>query len=87
MINGASVGTWAHDRVSVRSEFLMISFKGTPSIFSTSLKNDNHEATHKEGCICLLGIVERGVMIYLILTILFIADQFFQLFAEQMNFS
>ena len=87
MINSASVGTWAHDRVSVRSEFLMISFKGAPSFFSTSLKDDNHKAAHKEGSIRLLSIVERGVMIYLILTILFIADQFFQLFAEQMNFS
>ena len=75
MINGASVGAWTHDSISVRSELLLVRFESIPSFFCTSFENDYHETTHKEGSIGLLSIVKRGVMIYLIFAILFIADQ------------
>jgi len=77
MVDGAFVSTWAHDGVSVRSEFLMIRFKGSPCFFGTSFENDNHETPHEESSICLLSVVKRGIMIYLVIGILFIADQFF----------
>jgi len=77
MVDGAFVGAWAHDGVSVRCEFLVISFEGSPRFSGTSLEDDDHETAHKEGSIGLLSIVKRGVVIYLIIGVLFVADQLF----------
>ena len=51
------------------------------------MKHDDHERTHEEGCVALLGVVERCVVVDLVVLILLIVHEFFKFLAEQVHLS
>ena len=50
-------------------------------------KDDDHEGAHQEGSVCLLVVVQAGVVVDLIVLVLLIVHEFLKLLAEQVHFT
>lgn len=70
MINSALVGTGTHGRISERNELGVVRLENLPGFIRTLLEHDDHVAAHEEGGVALLGVVERGVVVNLVATVL-----------------
>ena len=81
------VSTVAHCRVTVRDELVVVGTESLPGVVSTLVQDDDHEGSHKEGCIALLGVVEGCVVVDLVVLILLVAHKFLKLLAKQVHFS
>ena len=84
MINRAFVSAGAHSCITEWSEFVMVGCEYFPGFSSGPFQYDDHEGPHQESCVCLLGIVETGVVINFILDVLLITNQLLKFFAEKM---
>ena len=81
------VRTSAHCRVTERYKLVVVGSKCCPSLFSGPVATDYHEASHEEGSVSLLGKVYTCVMVDLVVSVLTVIHEFFQLFAEKVNFT
>lgn len=81
----ALVGAGSHGSISEGHKLGMVRSKYLPCIVGALLQVDDHVATHQERCVCLLCVVEGGVVIYLVLRILLVGHQLFKLLAEEMH--
>jgi len=70
VVISALVGASTHCRVTIRQELVVVWFESLPSFLCRSLQHDNHEGTHEESCICLLGVVQARIVINLIVLVL-----------------
>ena len=77
----------AHGRIPVRNELVVVGAENSPCFFGRFLQADNHEGTHEEGGVTLLRVVERRVVVDLVVLILRVIHEFFQLFAEEVHFA
>ena len=78
----APVGAVTHCRVPVRDEFIVIWSECLPSLLSTLLQDDYHEAAHEEGCVRLFVIIQARIVIDLVVLILLIVHKFFKFLAK-----
>lgn len=82
MINSAFISACSHSRVSKWSELGMIRSEHFPGLMCRLFQDNDHESTHEKSCIRLLGVVETGVVIYLVGAVLLIIDQLLELLTK-----
>lgn len=87
MFDRTFVSTSTHGCITEGSKFMVIRAEYFPGLSCRPFQNDDHEGSHQEGSIGLLGIVETGVVIDFILDVLLITYKFFKLLAKKMDFS
>lgn len=63
VLDGALVAAGAHGGITERHKFIVVGLKGVPRFVSRPLENNDHKATHQEGRVGLLGIVERTIVV------------------------
>lgn len=80
--NGMLVGTSAHCRVTEGHKLVVVGSKSSPGFISRSVAADDHKATHQEGSVSLLGKINTGVMIDLVVGVLTVVHELLQLFTE-----
>jgi len=84
---GAAVRAVSHRRISVRNELVLVGAESLPGFLGGLFENDNHEGTHEEGRVALLGVVERRVVVDFVVLILGIIHEFLELLAEEVDFT
>lgn len=85
MLDGTLVRAGTHGRVSERRKFMVVRLENLPGIARRSLQDDDHEGTHEERCVCLLGVIETRVMVNLIRAILLVVYKLLELLTKQMH--
>lgn len=61
--DGVLIRAGAHRSVSEGDKLVVVAGETGPSVFSTALEHDDHEAAHEEGSVGLLGKVNRRVVV------------------------
>jgi hypothetical protein len=64
---------------------MVVRLENLPGIARRSLQDDDHEGTHEERCVCLLGVIETRVMVNLIRAILLVVYKLLELLTKQMH--
>ena len=72
MVVSALVGTIAHGGITVGDELVVVWAEGGPSFVCRLLQHDDHESAHQEGCVALLRVVQRRVVVNLVVLILLV---------------
>ena len=83
----AAVGTVSHCCITVRYKLVVVRAESLPGIIGRLVQDDDHEGTHEEGCITLLGVVKGSIMVDLVVLVLLVIHELLQLFAKQMDLS
>ena len=81
----AAVGAITHGGVTIGDKFVVVRAERLPCLVCRLVQHNNHEGAHQEGRITLLGVVQARVVIDLVVLILLVVHEFFQLLAKQMN--
>ena len=81
----AAVSTVTHGCITVRNEFVVVGTECLPGLVSRLLEHDNHEGSHEESGVALLGVVQRSVVVNFVVLVLLVVHQLFKLLAEEMN--
>jgi len=68
--DGVLVGACTHCRVTERHKFVVVGSKGSPGFIGSSVATDDHEAAHQEGGVSLLGKINTGVVVDLVVGVL-----------------
>jgi len=79
---GATVGAVTHCSVSVRDKLVMVGAESTPSVVSRLFEHNDHKGAHEKCSVALLGIIERGVVVDLVVLVLLIVHKLFKLLAK-----
>ena len=82
---GATVGTVAHSSITVRNELVVVGAESGPGVISRLFEHDDHEGAHEEGSVALLGVVEGGVVVDLVVLVLLVVHKFLKFLAEQVH--
>lgn len=65
----------AHCRVTERHKLVVVRSEGGPGLISRAVAADNHEASHEEGSVGLLGKVYTGVVVDLVVGVLTVVHE------------
>jgi len=70
------VGAGAHCRVTEGHKFVVIGSESSPGLVSRAVATDDHKAAHEEGSVGLLGKVDTGVVVDLVVSVLTVVHEF-----------
>ena len=82
---GATVGTVTHGRITVGNKLVVVGAERLPGLICGLFEHDDHKSAHQEGCVALLGVVQRCVVINLVVLVLLIIHELLELLTEQVH--